>query len=117
VAQGVGDVTLIGGGPSGKRDKRGKRLINSNVALEVGYPIVHNTDEVQFMGGVSIMTELTGWHLRRDTMGTLHRDFPDAFRHVFGLMFRRGVLDHPEYRRKPGRMVGSILAECGSESK
>lgn len=43
----VADVTLIGRALSGKRGKRGKRLINSNVALEVGYAIgIHNTDEV-----------------------------------------------------------------------
>jgi hypothetical protein len=43
----VADVTLVGRALGAKRGKRGKRLINSNVALEVGYAIgIHNNDEV-----------------------------------------------------------------------
>jgi hypothetical protein len=43
----VADVTLVGRAVSGKGGKRAKRLINSNVALEVGYAIgIHNSDEV-----------------------------------------------------------------------
>ena len=43
----VADVTLVGRAVRGNRGKRAKRLINSNVALEVGYAIgIHNSDEV-----------------------------------------------------------------------
>jgi hypothetical protein len=43
----VADVTLVGRALSRKHSKRGKRLINSNVALEVGYAIgIHKNDEV-----------------------------------------------------------------------